>query len=56
MMTTSKADQFRALHLQSGIFIIPNPWDAVSARILAGLGFQALARSSGAAAAVVGTR
>ncbi len=56
MMTTSKADQFRALHLKPGIFIIPNPWDAGSAKVLAGLGFQALATSSSAAAAVMGRR
>lgn len=36
---------FRALH-QSGCFILPNPWDAGSARLLAGLGFKALATTS----------
>jgi 2-methylisocitrate lyase-like PEP mutase family enzyme len=36
--------------------VIPNPWDGGSARILAGLGFQALATSSGAAAGVLGRR
>jgi 2-methylisocitrate lyase-like PEP mutase family enzyme len=36
--------------------VIPNPWDAGSARILAGLGFQALATSSGATAGVLGRR
>jgi 2-methylisocitrate lyase-like PEP mutase family enzyme len=36
--------------------MIPNPWDAGSARVLAGLGFQALATSSGAAAGVLGRR
>jgi 2-methylisocitrate lyase-like PEP mutase family enzyme len=36
--------------------LIPNPWDAGSARILAGLGFEALATSSGACAAVLGRR
>ena len=36
--------------------MIPNPWDAGSARILAGLGFQALATSSGASAGVLGRR
>jgi 2-methylisocitrate lyase-like PEP mutase family enzyme len=45
-----KAQRFRALH-DSGTFIIPNPWDVISARILAGLGFQALATSSAASAA-----
>ncbi|MGH7277656.1 MAG: isocitrate lyase/phosphoenolpyruvate mutase family protein, partial [Candidatus Rokuibacteriota bacterium] len=36
--------------------MIPNPWDAGSARVLAGLGFQALATSSGASAGVLGRR
>ena len=38
-----KAIRFRALHQAPGAFVIPNPWDAGSARILAALGFQALA-------------
>src|SRR5215813_5084541 len=46
-----KAVRFRALHDGPGAFVIPNPWDVGSARILAGLGFQALATSSAAAAA-----
>lgn len=37
---------FRALHGRTGAFIIPNPWDAGSARILASLGFEALATTS----------
>lgn len=41
-----KAERFRALHEKQGAFIIPNPWDIGSARILAGLGFQALATTS----------
>ena len=45
-----KAVRFRALHDGPGAFVIPNPWDAGSARILAGLGFQALATSSAASA------
>lgn len=40
-----KADAFKTLH-ESGCFIFPNPWDAGSARMLAGLGFQALATTS----------
>jgi len=36
---------FRALH-QSGCFVLPNPWDAGSARYLAHLGFRALATTS----------
>jgi 2-methylisocitrate lyase-like PEP mutase family enzyme len=51
-----KALQFRALHEEPGIFIIPNPWDIGSSRLLAGLGFRALATSSAAAACVVGRR
>ncbi len=52
----AKAERFRALHDQPGTFIIPNPWDIASARILQGLGFEALATSSAAAACVVGRR
>lgn len=51
-----KAVRFQALHRGPGAFVIPNPWDGGSARILAGLGFQALATSSGAAAGVLGRR
>lgn len=49
-----KASRFRALHDGPGAFVIPNPWDVASARILAGLGFQALATSSAASATVIG--
>ena len=58
-MTSSqmeKANRFRALHQEPGFFVIANAWDAGSARILAGLGFQALATSSGASAGVLGRR
>src|SRR5947199_6274752 len=51
-----KAARFRARHQAPAVFVIPNPWDAGSARILAGLGFEALATSSGAAAGVLGRR
>ena len=51
-----KAARFRKLHEGPGAFVIPNPWDGGSARILAGLGYQALATSSGAAAGVLGRR
>jgi 2-methylisocitrate lyase-like PEP mutase family enzyme len=51
-----KAARFRALHEAPGGFVIPNPWDAGSARILAALGFQALATSSGASAGTLGRR
>jgi 2-methylisocitrate lyase-like PEP mutase family enzyme len=58
-MTTSQAEKaarFRALHERPGHFVIANAWDAGSARILAGLGFAALATSSGASAGVLGRR
>jgi len=51
-----KAVQFRTLHQGRRAFVIANPWDAGSARLLAGLGFQALATSSGAAAGILGRR
>ncbi|HEX6210484.1 MAG TPA: isocitrate lyase/phosphoenolpyruvate mutase family protein [Methylomirabilota bacterium] len=41
-----KAAEFRALHARPGAFIIPNPWDAGTARLLAALGFEALATTS----------
>jgi 2-methylisocitrate lyase-like PEP mutase family enzyme len=41
-----KAKLFRALHERPGAFIIPNPWDAGTAKLLAGLGFEALATTS----------
>src|SRR5262245_62762410 len=56
MSQNDKAARFRALHQAPGSFLIPNPWDAGSARVLAGLGFQALATSSGASAGVLGRR
>ena len=51
-----KAERFRALHQGPRAFVIPNPWDGASARILAGLGYQALATSSGACAGTFGRR
>lgn len=56
MPTSTKALRFHELHQREGTFLIPNPWDAGSARILAGLGFEALATSSAAAAGVLGRR
>lgn len=49
-----KATRFRALHDAAGVFVIANAWDGGSARILSGLGFRALATSSGACAATLG--
>jgi 2-methylisocitrate lyase-like PEP mutase family enzyme len=51
-----KATHFRALHQRSGAFIIPNPWDIGSARILAHFGFEALATTSVGYAFSVGRR
>ncbi len=53
---SEKAARFRALHERPGAFVIPNPWDAGSARVLAALGFEALATSSGASAGLLGRR
>jgi 2-methylisocitrate lyase-like PEP mutase family enzyme len=41
-----KAALFQALHRRPGAFIIPNPWDAGTARLLASFGFEALATTS----------
>ncbi|HZF38897.1 MAG TPA: isocitrate lyase/phosphoenolpyruvate mutase family protein, partial [Blastocatellia bacterium] len=42
----TRAEAFKALHERPGIFAIPNPWDAGSAKLLASLGFEALATTS----------
>ena len=51
-----KAERFRALHLRTEAIVIPNPCDIGIARILAGLGFEALATTSGGFAAAMGKR
>ena len=51
-----KAERFQALHAQPGAFVIPNPWDAGTARILASLGFQALTTTSAGLAFALGRR
>lgn len=56
MTSDDKAQRFHALHVRPGAFVIANAWDAGSARILAGLGFEALATSSGACAGTLGRR
>src|SRR6185295_7741151 len=56
MTQHEKALKFQELHRKPGVFLIPNPWDADSTRILAGLGFEAFATSSAAAAGVLGRR
>ena len=58
-MSTSqaeKAKRFQALHERPGAFVIPNPWDAGTARILAGLGFEALTTTSAGLAFALGRR
>ena len=56
-MTTQqqKGEEFRALH-EGEAFIIPNPWDAGSAKVFAGLGFKALATTSAGFAFTLGRR
>lgn len=49
-----KAEAFRALHQRDGAFIIPNPWDIGAAKLLAHLGFEALATTSAGYAFSVG--
>jgi 2-methylisocitrate lyase-like PEP mutase family enzyme len=50
----TKAVQFRALHARPGAFVIPNPWDAGTARILTHLGFEALTTTSAGLAFALG--
>lgn len=51
---SQKAEAFEALHKAPGCFVIPNPWDPGSARILAGLGFKALTTTSAGYARSIG--
>ncbi len=55
MTRSDKVARFRALHA-AGIFVMPNVWDAGTARLFAGLGFEALATSSAAFAILSGRR
>src|SRR3954471_10232691 len=58
-MTVTQADkakQFRSLHEAPEAFVIANVWDGGSARMMAALGFPALATSSGASAGLLGRR
>jgi 2-methylisocitrate lyase-like PEP mutase family enzyme len=52
----AKAESFRALHERTGAFVIPNPWDAGTAVLLSGLGFEALATTSAGLAFALGRR
>ncbi len=56
MTQFQRAAAFRLLHERPGAFVIPNPWDAGTARMLAGLGFEALATTSSGLAATLGRR
>ncbi len=49
-----KCEAFASLHQQPGAFVIPNPWDAGSARLLEGLGFAAIATTSAGLALTLG--
>jgi 2-methylisocitrate lyase-like PEP mutase family enzyme len=51
-----KAERFVALHARRGAFVIPNPWDAGTARILASLGFEALTTTSAGLSFTLGRR
>lgn len=51
-----KGSAFRALHQRASAFIIPNPWDIGTARLLAHLGFEALATTSAGFAFSIGQR
>src|SRR5271170_7606821 len=53
---TEKGKAFRALHARDKAFIIPNPWDVGTARLLEHLGFEALATTSAGYAFSVGRR
>ena len=57
-MTTlaERGRAFRALHERKGAFIIPNPWDSGTARLLVGMGFEALATTSAGYAFSAGRR
>lgn len=49
-----KAKTFRSLHERSSVFVIPNPWDIGSARLLEALGFESLATTSSGFAQSIG--
>jgi len=53
---SEKGERFVALHAGPGAFVIPNPWDAGTARILTGLGFEALTTTSAGLAITLGRR
>ena len=53
---SEKAERFRGLHARPGAFVIPNPWDAGTARLLASLGFEALTTTSAGLAFTLGRK
>jgi len=53
-LQATRAEAFKALHQRPGLFVIPNPWDTGSAKLLAGLGFEALATTSAGFAFSIG--
>ena len=56
MNQKQKANNFRALHERTGVFVIPSPWDVGSARLLAAMNFEALATTSTGLAHSLGVR
>src|ERR1700722_10808467 len=55
-MREQKLQTFRALHERTGLFVMPNPWNAGTARILTAIGFEALATTSAGNAFNAGRR
>ncbi len=55
-LQSEKFQAFKALHARPGAFVMPNPWDAGTARILTALGFEALATTSAGFAFSIGRR
>ncbi len=55
-LQSEKFQAFKALHERPGVFVMPNPWDAGTARILTALGFEALATTSAGFAFSIGRR
>jgi 2-methylisocitrate lyase-like PEP mutase family enzyme len=55
-ISADKAERFRHLHQQATALLMPNAWDPGSAKLIAGVGFEAIATSSGAAASVLGRK
>jgi 2-methylisocitrate lyase-like PEP mutase family enzyme len=56
MSVADRRTRFRALHARHDVFVMPNPWDAGSARLLAACGFEALATTSAGLAWTLGRR